>query len=109
MTDTPWIGALIILLALTLEASGGAGYNVLEGKVVDENGRAQANVPVYLELPKGPIVAFTDERGVFQFSNLRSGEYSVFVKGGSRVSVRYRESRQSPVQTMQEPLVLSGR
>jgi hypothetical protein len=108
MTHTSWIGAVVILLALILEASG-ADYSVLEGKVVDDDGRPQASVPVYLELPKGPIVAFTDTRGVFQFFNLPAGEHTVYVKGGSRVSVRYRDSRRSPVQTLQEPLVLRGR
>jgi len=82
---------------------------VLEGRVVDDNGTPQANVPVYLELLKGPIVAFTDTRGVVQFSNLPPGEYTVFVKGGSRVSVGYRDPRRSSVQRLQEPLVLRSR
>ena len=99
---------LIILLVFAVEASA-AGYSVLEGRVVDDNGAPQANVPVYLELPKGPIVAFTDARGVFQFFNLEPGQHTVFVKGGSKVSFNYQDPRRSPMQTLREPLVVRGR
>jgi hypothetical protein len=107
MRPTSLTGTMIILLACTLVAIA-AGYSVLEGRVVDDQGKPQANVPVYLELPKGPIVAFTDARGVFQFINLEPGEYIVFVKGGTKVPVKFRDPRQSPVQTLREPLVIRG-
>jgi hypothetical protein len=103
-----YITAVILLVAFTAPTGGGSP-GVLEGRVVDEAGRAVANQPVYLQLPKGPIVAFTDYRGVFQFFNLPPGTYTVSLKSGARVSVEFRDSTRSPVQTLPEPLVVRNR
>jgi hypothetical protein len=102
------ITTVILLVACTTLVSG-ADSGVLEGSVVDEAGRPVANHPVYLQLPKGPIVAFTDYRGVFQFFNLPPGQYTVSLKGGAKVSVEFRDPTRAPVQTLPEPLVVRSR
>jgi uncharacterized GH25 family protein len=106
MTQRP-LAVLIFLLCLS-SAAHSAGYTVLEGRVVDENGRPVSNQPVYIELPRGRTAVFTDNRGVFQFLNLPQGQYTVFVKGGPKVTVEVKNPTKFPFQTLEDALVMRG-
>jgi Carboxypeptidase regulatory-like domain len=108
VTKLTRITAVVLLVAFNAAASAGSA-GVLEGSVVDESGRPVANQPVYLQLPKGPTVAFSDYRGVFQFFNVPPGKYTVSLKSGAKVPVEFRDPTRAPLQTLPEPLVVRSR
>jgi hypothetical protein len=108
VTQLICITAVVLLVALNT-AAGGESSGVLEGSVIDESGRPVANQPVYLQLPKGPTVAFSDYRGVFQFFNVAPGKYTVSLKSGAKVPVEFTDPRRAPLQTLPEPLVVKSR
>jgi hypothetical protein len=108
VTKLIYITAVVLLVAFNTAASGGSA-GVLEGSVVDETGRPMANQPVYLQLPKGPTVAFSDYRGVFQFFNVLPGKYTVSLKSGAKVPVEFMDPTRAPLQTLPEPLVVRSR
>jgi hypothetical protein len=108
VTKLTRITAVVLLVAFNAAASGGSA-GVLEGSVVDESGRPAANQPVYLQLPKGPTVAFSDYRGVFQLFNVPPGKYTVSLKSGAKVPVEFRDPTRAPLRTLPEPLVVRSR
>lgn len=108
MTKLIGITAVVLLVAFNSAASG-ASAGVLEGSVVDELGRPVANQPVYLQLSKGPTVAFSDYRGVFQFFNVPPGKYTVSLKSGAKVPVEFRDPARASLQTIPDPLVVKSR